>query len=68
MQTVTFSGLHCEACSKLIIKKLNKIEGVIKVTPLDEQGMFEIETNTPVSSDQINQQFAETDYHLEALR
>jgi copper chaperone CopZ len=64
MQRVKFSGLHCDACNKLISKRLAKIEGVNEVNVTNEKGVFEVKGTAPITQAQIEGKFGDSEYKL----
>ncbi len=62
-QTLHFSGLHCDACIKLITKKLSKLDGVESVS-LSGEGQFKVTANRSISKDEVIQLFVDTEYQL----
>lgn len=68
MQTVIFSGLHCEACTKLLTKKLSKINGVLSVISGDILGEFKVESAQTLTESDINKAVTGTEYSLVSIK
>ena len=68
MQTVTFSGLHCDACVRLITKKLEKIAGMEKITPGEPQGIFTISGSRTFTADEISASVKDLGYSLVSIK
>lgn len=67
MQIAIFTGLHCDACVKLLSKKLSRIPGVLAVNSLDTLGTFNLEVEHPISESQVKAAIEGTDYQLLSL-
>ncbi len=58
---VTIQGMHCEACQKIIQRRLGKIEGILEVqAPLS--GEISILANRSISIDEVKTALEGTDY------
>lgn len=64
MYIVHISGLHCEACVKLLIKKLSKIETVTGVTAGSVLGSFTVQATQPLTETAVKDVLSGTDYSL----
>ena len=68
MQTVTFSGLHCDACVRLISKKLENIAGIDKIEPIKPQGAFSISGSHIFTLDEIKNATKDLNYPLVSVQ
>jgi len=67
MQAVTIKGVTCEACVKLITKRITKLPGVQEVISQSPSGVFAIQSARPLTTPVINQALEGTDYQVIAV-
>lgn len=64
---VQLDGLHCDACKKIIQKRLGKLEGVTLITvELDAQTAL-IQSNNPINQIQIENALKDSEYKIIGL-
>ncbi len=68
MQTAIFSGLHCDACVKLITKKLQQLTGVETIEPTKPKGTFNISGSKAFTAEEIKAAVKDLDYSLISIQ
>lgn len=58
------TGLTCEACEKIITKRLNKIEGVYNVYVVAQTGATSITATRSISKEEVTQALVGTHYQV----
>lgn len=58
------SGLTCEACEKVITKRLNKIAGVSSVRVASQTGATSITASRSISKQEVTQALTGTHYQV----
>jgi len=58
------SGLTCEACEKVITKRLQTIAGVKEIHVSSQNGFTSIMATRPISKDEVIQALAGTHYKV----
>jgi len=61
--TLNFSGLTCEACAKLLKRRLEKIEGISEAN-VSEEGTANITSSKELDLNEISESIKDTDYKL----
>ena len=64
-QTFTIKGMHCEACTKLTTKRIRAIEGVSNVSVDLESRSANVESDRPVTAEEINAVLVDSSYKAE---
>lgn len=67
MYHLTLSNLSCEACEKLVIKKISKLYGNLHIEAGEPQGKFVIHTDEEINEAMITKALTGTDYQLISL-
>lgn len=62
-QTIKFGGLTCDACQKVIQRRISKIEGVEDVT-VESNGTTEVIVKVALSKAQVEKMLEGTPYKL----
>ncbi|MCL6096654.1 MAG: heavy-metal-associated domain-containing protein [Patescibacteria group bacterium] len=62
-QIIQFSGLTCEACQRVIQKRLGRIDGV-KEVKVELNGQTEIETANLISKNEVEKALEGTNYKI----
>lgn len=61
------NGLTCDACVKLVSKKLAKIKGVSELSIDKRSGTLEINSEKIIEAREINNYLKDTDYKIENI-
>lgn len=64
-QTFTISGMHCDACTKLTTKRIKTIKGVSNVSVDLESRSANVESDRPVTAEEINSVLIDSSYKAE---
>ncbi len=64
-QSFTITGMNCEACVKLISKKLNQIENVEQVQVCLNSNSVTIDSAQPISNSTLQQALSGTQYEIQ---
>ncbi|MFZ5535347.1 MAG: heavy-metal-associated domain-containing protein [Patescibacteria group bacterium] len=64
-QTFTLTGLTCPACKKITEKRISSLPGVIHVEVTVSNGSAHVESQSPITSVQINEVLMDTSYFIE---
>lgn len=62
----SISGMHCDACLKLITMKVNKIDGVSEFT-LTPDGQASLRASRPIALSDIQMALHDLDYTVTAV-
>ena len=62
---LTLSGLHCDACIKLISKRLSKLQGV-RTVQVELSGKTQIEADRVIEADEVQAALADTEYTVQS--
>ncbi|EKD93315.1 MAG: hypothetical protein ACD_28C00180G0004 [uncultured bacterium] len=65
LTTLTLSGLHCDACIKLISKRLSKLQGV-RTVQVELSGKTQIEADRVIEADEVQAALADTEYTVQS--
>lgn len=69
MQTIiTFSGLTCAACIRLITKKLSGIDGVTEIRSVSQDGLAYILNDRVLPRQTFTDAFADTPYQIISVK
>ena len=64
VSTFQIAGMTCDACQKVIQKRLGKLEGVTEVFADKTTGMTEVTANRSIDADEIQDALKGTDYSV----
>lgn len=64
-QTFTLTGLTCPACKKITEKRIGSLPGVTHVEVTVANGSAHVESESPITSVQINEVLKDTPYFIE---
>lgn len=63
-QTLQISGITCDACIRLITKRLSRISGVIQVQSVDKSGQANVLVNSKLPKDAYAKALDGTGYSI----
>jgi copper chaperone CopZ len=61
-QQFIITGMHCQACTKLVSRKLSKIDSVAEVTLDLETGIANLQAPQAIKIESVRQALAGTEY------
>lgn len=64
-QTFTIYGMVCEACTKLSVKRIKKIEGVLDASVDLGTKIALVRATRPITTNEINAMFTDGEYRAE---